>query len=150
MAVRVRLTARGAPPRMAPACFPITRTPMQAFGNWSQRITAVYGTIGQEAPGPPTARPIPDGPTNGHSRAVPVMYPTWSNVKPSLPRVLPWAGGIAHGIPGVTYTIAGQNPPQDAVVKPAIRVRTGANQGRVTVQPRPSFRWPVQGTRRSR
>ncbi len=88
---------------------------------------------------------IPPGPTSGHSGAVPKMFPTWSIIRASLPRVLPWAGGIAHGIPGVTYTLAEPNQPQDAVVKPALRVRTGANQARVTTTPKPTFRWVRQG-----
>jgi len=31
------------------------------------------------------------------------------------------------------------------VVKPALRVRQGANRGRVTTEPKPTFRWVRQG-----
>lgn len=141
----VRLTARGAPARMAPAMITLASTPMRATGGLAQRITAVYGTVPMRTPGPPIVRPIPDGPTNGHTAAIPSMYPTWSNVKPSLPRNAPWAGGIPHGIPGQTYTIAEPFPAQDQVVKPAIRVRTGGNRARVTTDPKPTFRWVRQG-----
>lgn len=145
MAVAVRLTSRGISARAAPAAFTLASTPMRATGGLSQRITAVYGNSPIPTPGPPIVMAIPPGPTNGHTAAVPHMDPTWSIVKPSLPRNAPWAGGIPHGIPGVTYTIAEPNPPQDAVVKPAIRVRTGANRGRVTTSPKPTFRWVRQG-----
>ena len=118
---------------------------MRATGAFSQRITAVYGTSPIRTPGPPTAMAIPPAPTSGHSGAVPNMYPTWSIVRPSLPRVLPWAGGIAHGVPGQSYTLAEPNPPQDAVVKPAIKTRTGAARGRVTTSPKPTFAWVRQG-----
>jgi hypothetical protein len=145
MAVAIRLGARGMPARSTPAAFTLATTPMRATGGWSQRITAVYGTVEVETPGPSIVEPIPPGPTNGHTAAVPNMYPTWSVVKPSLPRNAPWAGGIPHGVPGLGYTAAEPNPPQDAVVKPAVRVRTGANRGRVTTEPKPTFRWVRQG-----
>ena len=118
---------------------------MRATGGWAQRITAVYGTVPVHTPGPSNVMAIPPGPTNGHTGAIPSMYPTWSIVKASLPRNAPWAGGIVHGIPGQTYTIAVPQPAQDAVVKPAIRVRTGGNKGRVTTNPKPTFRWIRQG-----
>ena len=144
MAVLVRLSGQGLPARMAPAAFGLVRTPEQATGNWTHRVTAWYGTVGVPAPGPSNVMPVPPGPTNGHTAATGYqLFPTLSVVRPSLPRVLPWK--IPHGIPGVTYTPVGPNPPQDAVVKPAIKVRTGAGRGRVTNQPRPTFRWRVQG-----
>ncbi len=146
MAVSVRLSSRGIPRRAAEAAFTLARTPEQATGNWTHRITALFGTQHVPTPGPSIVMAIPPGPTNGHTAAVPNMYPTWSVVRPSLPRSLPWAGGIPHGIPGVTYTVAEPNPPQDAVVKPAIRVRTGGGQGRVTTQPKPTFNWVRQGS----
>ena len=146
MAVAIRITSRGISARAAPAAFTLASTPMRATGGLSQRITAVYGTVPIVTPGPPIVMKVPPDPTNGHTAAVPNMYPTWSIVKASLPRVLPWAGGIPHGIPGVTYTVASPNPPQDAVVKPAIRVRTGANRGRVTTNPKPTFNWVRQGS----
>lgn len=145
MAVAIRLTSRGMPARSAPAAFTLASTPMRATGGWSQRITAVYGTVPVRTPGPPNVMDIPPGPTNGHTAAIPYMYPTWSIVKASLPRNAPMAGGIPHGIPGVTYTLAEPNPPQDAVVKPILRVRTGAGQGRVTTNPKPTFNWIRQG-----
>ena len=145
MAVAVRITSRGAPRRAAFAMFTIASTPQRATGGWDKRVTALYGTEPVYAPGPPNVMPIPPGPTNGHTAAVKNLWPTWSIVRPSLPRRLPWAGGIPHGIPGVTYTVAEPNPPQDAVVKPEIRIRTGGNRGRVTTQPKPTFRWVRQG-----
>ena len=45
----------------------------------------------------------------------------------------------------MTYTIAEPMPAQDAVVKPVIRVRTGAGRGRVTTNPKPTFNWVRQG-----
>ena len=145
MAVSVRLSSRGAPRRMVPAMITLVGNPVRATGGWDHRVTAVYGTEPVYSPGPSNVMPIPPGPTNGHTAAVPHFFPTWSVVRMSLPRRLPWAGGIKHGIPGVTYTIAEPNPPQDAVVKPAVRVRTGAKQGRVTTNPKPTFRWVRQG-----
>ena len=145
MAVGVRLTSRGMPRRAASAAFTLASTPERATGNWDHRVTAVYGTEPVYTPGPSNVMAIPPGPTNGHTAAVKRLFPTWSIVRPSLPRRLPWAGGIKHGIPGVTYTVAEPNPPQDAVVKPAIRVRTGGARGRVTTDPKPTFRWVRQG-----
>ncbi len=145
MAVALRLSSRGMPRRAAPAAITLATTATRATGAWSHRITAVYGTEPIPTPGPPTAMAIPPGPTSGHTAAVPNMYPTLSIVRPSLPRVLPWAGGIPHGVPGLGYTPAQPNPPQDAVVKPAIKVRTGAGHGRVTTAPKPTFRWVRQG-----
>ena len=145
MAVAVRLTSRGIPRRAAPAAFTLATTPTRATGGWNKRVTAVYGNSVIPTPGPPIVMAIPPGPTSGHTAAVPNMYPTWSIIRPSLPRVLPWAGGIKHGVPGQTYTLAEPNPPQDAVVKAAIRNRTGAARGRVTTQPKPTFRWVRQG-----
>ena len=145
MAVAVRITSRGIPRRAASAAFTLASTPERATGNWDHRVTAVYGTEPVYSPGPSNVMAIPPGPTNGHTAAVKHLYPTWSIVRMALPRRLPWAGGIPHGIPGVTYTVAQPNPPQDAVVKPAIRVRTGAKQGRVTTDPKPTFRWVRQG-----
>lgn len=143
MAVSVRLSSRGIPRRAAPAAFTLATTPMRSTGGWSQRITAVYGTEPIYSPGPPIVMAIPPGPTNGHTAAVPHTFPTWSIVRASLPRVLPWK--IPHGIPGQTYTLAQPNPPQDAVVKPALRVRQGGGRGRVTTAPNPTFRWVRQG-----
>jgi hypothetical protein len=145
MAVSVRLSSRGMPRRAVSAAFTLAQTPERATGNWAQRVTALYGTEAVRTPGPPIVMAIPPGPTGGHTAAVPNLYPTWSIVRPSLPRNAPWAGGIPHGIPGQTYTVAVANPPQDAVVKPAVRIRTGGNRGRVTTQPKPTFRWVRQG-----
>lgn len=134
---------------MAAACFPIASTPTRAFGGLTHRVTAVYGTVPVPAPGPPTQMAVPPsvvGP--GRSSAVQGMWPTWSIVRPSLPRVLPSAGQIPHGVPGLGYTVATGIPAQDLVVKPVLRNRTGAGQARVTNQPKPRFRWPVQGMRR--
>lgn len=143
MAVSVRLSSAGMPRRAVPAAFTLATTPMRATGGWAQRITSVYGTTPVPSPGPPIVMAIPPGPTNGHTAAVPHFWPTWSIVRASLPRVLP--SKIPHGIPGQTYTLAQPNPPQDAVVKPALSVRTGANRGRVTTNPKPTFRWVRQG-----
>lgn len=145
MAVLVRLGGRGLTARQAPASFPIVRTPVQATGNWAHRVTAVYGTQGVPAPGPNIVMEVPPGPTNGHSAATGFqLFPTFSIVRASLPRVLPWK--IPHGIPGVTYTPAGVTPAQDQVVTPVIRNRTGAGRARVTNQPYPTFRWKRQGS----
>lgn len=145
MAVAVRITSRGMPRRAVSAAFTLAQTPRRATGGWDKRVTAVYGTEPVYSPGPSNVMPIPPGPTNGHTAAVKHLFPTWSIVRPSLPRNAPWAGGIRHGIPQESYTIASPNPPQDAVVKPAIRVRTGAARGRVTTDPKPTFRWVRQG-----
>lgn len=147
MAVLVRLGAPGVPSRMAAACFPVASTPVRAFGGWDRRITASNGTIPQPANGPPTAMPIPPGPTPGHSGAIRVFLPQWSIVRPSLPRRLPWAGHNTHGIPGVTYTPAVPQPGPDMVFKPVIRPRGPIAQGRVTTAPRPMFSWKKQGSR---
>lgn len=155
MAVSVRLSARGMPQRAAAASFPIVSTPSRAFGGWSHRVTAVYGTIRQAAPPPGTTMPVPPGVTSGNSLAVPVFAPTWSIVRPSLPRSLPWA--IPHGIPDVTYTpaigqpVQGQTPRTSAARMRASQSRPGVvplGSARVTTQPRPIFAWPVQGGRR--
>jgi|ERR1019366_6872090 hypothetical protein len=145
MAVSVRLSSRGMPRRAVAAAFTLASTPRRATGGWDKRVTAVYGTVPVPSPGPPIVMAIPPGPTNGHTAAVPHLFPTWSIIRPSLPRNAPWAGHNTHGIPGQTYTLAQPNPPQDAVVKPAIRVRTGGARGRVTTQPKPTFRWVRQG-----
>lgn len=148
MAVEVRLGGRGLPRRMAAASFPIASTPVRAFGGWYHRVTAVYGTVPQAAAGPNTTMLVPpdtSGAARTNSKKVPVFAPVWSIVRPSLPRVLPWAGGIKHGIPGVTYTPAVGYPAQDQVVTPQIRPRGPIAQGRVTTNPRPMFRWKAQG-----
>jgi hypothetical protein len=145
MAVSVRLSSRGMPRRAVFAAFTLAQTPERATGNWAQRVTAVYGTEGVYQPGPSNVMAIPPGPTSGHTAAQHSLFQTWSIVRPSLPRNAPWAGGIKHGVPGQSYTVASPNPPQDAVVKPEIRIRTGANRGRVTTQPKPTFRWVRQG-----
>ena len=145
MAVAVRLSSRGMPRRAVAAAFTLASTPERATGGWDHRVTALYGTEPVPTPGPSNVMAVPPGPTSGHTAAVKSLWPTFSIVRPSLPRVLPWAGGIKHGVPQETYTIAVANPPQDAVVKPAIRVRTGATRGRVTTAPKPTFRWVRQG-----
>ena len=146
MAVRVALGGAGIPARAAPASFPITQTPVRATGGWYHRVSAVYGTEGVPAPGPHIVEAIPPGPTAGHTAATGYkLYPAFSVVAPSLPRNAPWAGMVPHGVPGVTYTPAGTNPPQDLTVKPQLRVRTGARQARVTTAPKPTFRWIRQG-----
>ena len=144
MAVLVRLGASGMPRRAAPAAMTLVSSATRATGNLAHRVTAVYGTVPVAMSGPATSREAPPGPTNGLSSAVPDMYPTWSVVRPSLPRVLPWAGGIPHGIPGVTTTPV--EPSAGPVMnKPAFKRRTGAAQGRVTTAPKPTFRWVRQG-----
>ena len=151
MAVSVRLSGRGLPKRMAAASFPIASTPTRAFGGLNHRVTAVYGTVPQPAQGAPTQRRVPDGPTPGHSFATPVFAPVWSIVRPSLPRVLPGAGQIPHGIPGVTYTVAigqpvqGQTPNTSAARMRRQQPRGPIAQGRVTTSPRPRFNWKKQG-----
>ena len=146
MAVRVALGGRGLSARQAPASFPITQTPYRSTGGWYHRVTAWFGTVPVPAPGPPIVMACPPGPTNGHTAATGYqLFPTLSIVRPSLPRNAPWAGMVPHGVPGVTYTPAGTNPPQDAVVRPQVRVRTGARQARVTTAPKPTFRWLRQG-----
>ena len=145
MAVGVRITSRGMPRRAVPAAFTLVSTPERATGNWDHRVTAVYGSEPVASPGPSIVMAIPPAPTGGHTAAVKNLWPTWSILRPNLPRNAPWAGGIPHGIPGVTYTVAEPNPPQDAVVKPEIRVRSGAMRGRVTTNPKPTFRWVRQG-----
>jgi len=146
MAVRVALGGRGLSARQAPASFPITQTPYRSTGGWYHRVTAWFGTVPVTAPGPPIVMACPPGTTNGHSAATGYqLFPTLSIVRPSLPRNAPWAGMVPHGVPGVTYTPAGTNPPQDAVVRPQVRVRTGARQARVTTAPKPTFNWLRQG-----
>lgn len=151
MAVSVRLSARGAPRRMAAACFPIVSTAHRAFGGWSHRVTASYGTVPQPARGAPTEMAVPPGPTGGHSFNTPVFAPTWSIVRPSLPRVLPWAGGIKHGVPGQTYTpvigqaVQGQTPNTTPRRGRGVQPRGPIAQGRVTTNPRPRFFWKAQG-----
>lgn len=156
MAVAVRLGARGVPQRMAAACFPIASTPVRAFGGLYHRVTQTNGMVPQPAQGPPTSRAVPPGPTPGHSAAVPVLAAQWSIVRPSLPRVLPGAGQIPHGIPGRTYTVAVTQP--GFGVTPITRIsgrpggrhgparpRTPTAQARVTTAPRPLFSWKRQG-----
>ena len=135
---------------MAPASIFVAQTPYRAFGGLYHRVTSVMGTEPVPAPPPDTVLnyPVPPGPTGSHSAAAGFeLYPTWSAVARSLPRVLPWAGHRvsgtfpAHG--GFVPSVA--NPPQDAVVRPAFRIRTGARQGRVTTAPKPLIRWPRQG-----
>ncbi len=151
MAVRVRLTARGAPTRMAAACFPIASTPVRGFGGWYHRVTATNGTVPLPAYGAPTQRQIPDGPTPGHSFNTPVIAAQWDIVRPALPRVLPWAGGIPHGVPDQTYTpvvgqaAAGQTPMTSPTRMMRYRNRVPIAQGRITNQPKPRFFWKVQG-----
>lgn len=136
---------------MAPACFPIASTPVRAFGGLNRRITASYGTVVQPASGPPTNMDVPPGPTPHNSRNVRSFAPTWSIVRPAMPRNAPWAGGIPHGIPGVTYTAAvnqpgvGQTPLTSARRMNRRRPRAPIAQGRVTNQPRPVFFWKRQG-----
>lgn len=130
---------------MAAACFPIASTPVRAFGNWTHRVTSSLGTIPQPASGPPTSMAIPPGPTPHNSKNVRQFNPQWSIVRPSLPRRLPGAGGIKHGIPGRTYTAAVPQSPPDRVFKPVIRPRGPIAQGRVTTAPRPMFNWKRQG-----
>lgn len=147
MAVSVRLGGRGLPRRMAAASFPIAATPVRATGGWYHRVTAAYGTVPQPAQGAPTQRRVPDGPTPGHSFNTPVFAPVWSIVRPSLPRRLPWAGTIRHGVPGVTYTPAVAQPVQGETPRTrwTFNPRAPIAQARVTNQPKPLFRWKVQG-----
>ena len=145
MAVQVRLGARGVPARMAAACFGIATDPRRAFGGWDHRVTSSLGTVPQAASGPPTAMAVPPGPTPGHSGAVKVFLPQWSIIRPSFPRVLPWAGHNTHGIPGRTYTPAVGQPGPDLVFRPKIKPRGPIAQGRVTTAPKPMFRWKRQG-----
>jgi len=143
VAVAIRLTSRGMPARAAAAAFTLASTPIRATGGLSHRVKAVYGTQPIATPGPSTTMAVPPGPTSGNSRAIPAMYPTFSIVKSSRPRVLPGAGGIAHGVPGQTYTIAEKQAP--LVTPTAIKVRTGGGRGRVTTAPKPTFNWVRQG-----
>lgn len=151
MAVRIRLGSNGAPRRMAGACFPVATSPHRAFGGWDHRVTASYGTVHLPARGPQVAGgryaipPDTTGAARYNSNAVPVFCPTWSIVRPALPRRLPWAGQIPHGIPGITVTPAVGQPAQDQVVRPRINPRGPIAQGRVTTQPRPRFFWKRQG-----
>ena len=131
------------PRRAIPAAFTLASTATRATGGFYHSVTAVYGNSPIPTPGPPIVMAVPPGPTNGHTAAVPSMYPTWSIVKPSMPRVLP--SKIPHGVPGLGWTLAVPNPPQDAVVKPALRVRQGGARGRVTTNPKPTFKWVRQG-----
>lgn len=143
MAVDVHLRSAGMPRRSAPAAIVLAATPVQATGGWYHRVRASYGNAAIVTPGPPIVQQIPPGPTGGHTSAVPEMYPTWSVVRSSQPRVLPRpryikppAGGF---IPAVKF------PAQDQVVKPAIRVRTGGGQARVTTNPKAIVWWKRQG-----
>lgn len=129
------------PRRSAPAAVTIVSTPTRSFGGWDHRVTASYGTEPQEMHGPPTVRRVPDGPTAGHSGAVPVLAQTWSVVYPSLPSVLPRPRYVKppHGgfVPAIRYPFA--------ATKPAMRVRTGAGDARVTTQPKARIIWKRQG-----
>lgn len=153
MAVLVRLGGRGIPRRMAAASFGIASTPVRATGGLYHRVTASYGTVPQPAKGPPTVRPVSQlsstvgGDTSG-SLANPVYAPTWSIVRPSLPRNAPWAGQIPHGIPGRTYTPALQQGAWLALNArtPSIKPRGPIAQGRVTTAPKPMFNWRRQGS----
>jgi hypothetical protein len=132
---------------MAPASFPIVSNPVRATGGFYHRVTASYGTVPQPAQGSPTQMRIPPGPTPRHSYHTPIFAPTWSIVRPSLPRNAPWAGNIPHGIPDVTYTPAVGQPVQGETpaTRTTFRPRGPIAQGRITRQPRPMFSWKVQG-----
>lgn len=136
---------------MVPACFPIATEPTRAFGGLYHRVTASYGTVPMPASGPPTNMDVPPGPTPHNSRNVRSFAPTWSIVRPSMPRNAPWAGGILHGIPGVTYTVAvkqpgfAQTPITDNARMRRFQHRVPIAQARVTNQPRPMFFWKRQG-----
>ena len=145
MAVAVRLSSRGMPARAVPAAVTLAVTPARATGGYDHRVTAVYGTQPVPSPGPSIVMAVPPGPTPGHTAAVPAYFPTWSVVREALPRLLPTAGAIPHGVPGVTYTPAIAMPVQDSVVPPAYKVRTGGGRGRVTTNPKPTFNWVRQG-----
>jgi hypothetical protein len=146
---------------MAAASFPIVSNPYQAFGNWYHRVSASLGRAIQPAMGPPTTRQ--PGQLSGleglpvtNSLGTNAFAPQWSVVHPALPRVLPWAGGIPHGVPGLGYTVAvaqgvsgttarTTRPLRDANLRPRVPVASA----RVTVAPRPIFSWLVQGAQRN-
>ena len=151
MSVDVHLFASGVPARMGAAAFTLASTVESATGGWNHRITAVYGT--EAVPAPPaiaTSYPVPPGGvplglSSLHDDGV--LYPTWSTVGPALPiaRCVRPVGGGYQKPPYGGFVASGTNAPQDAVVKPAILVRQGARQGRITTAPKAQMVWVRQG-----
>ena len=137
-------------PRAATAAITLASNVQEAFGNWSSRKVAVYGTEPIPVPGPANhvAGPLVQG-AHRSFQETGALYPTWSAIAPSLPRVVPTAGHRAGELtpaaadgslnPAVKAPLAG------AVVLPALRVRTGAGQGVTTPQPRPVIAWKQHG-----
>ena len=154
MAVDKLLMSTGAPRRMGAAAFTLASTTEEAFGGWSHRVTAVYGTESTPAPNTDVATryPIPPGPVPpggsmaGQSVDGQRYWPMWSAVAHALPfhTQRPVGGGIDKGFasPG---TAAGANLPGDLVITPQLLTRTGAKQARVTTAPKAQMRWVRQG-----
>lgn len=154
MAVDKMLTSSGVPRRMGAAAFTLASTEEEAFGGFSHRVTAVYGTEPVPAPNTDVATryPIPPGPVNaggsmaGQSFDNQQYWPMWSAVAHALPfhTQRPVGGGIdkSFASPG---TAAGASLPADLVITPQLLTRTGAKQARVTTAPKSQMRWVRQG-----
>ena len=153
MAVDKMLMVSGSPRRVGAAAFTLASTVEEAFGGFSHRVTAVYGT--EPIPVPQTdvmgRYPIPPGPVPaggsaaGRANDRGSLWPTWSVVAHALPfhTVRPVGGGYDKGAASITP--AGANLPADLVITPQIITRTGAKQARVTTAPKSQMRWVRQG-----
>ena len=153
MAVDIRLRSSGVPRRMGAAAFTLASTVEQVTGGWNHRVVAVYGTEAVPAPGPGFAgRQVPPGPVPpggspaGRAADGGELFPTWSAVGAAFPLLTqrPVGGGYEKP-PFGGFVGAGSSLPQDLVIQPQLRVRTGAKQGRVTTAPKARMRWVRQG-----
>ena len=154
MSVDVRISNSGVPRRMGAAAFTLASSEEEAFGGWSHRVTAVYGT--EPVPVPQTdvmgRYAIPPGPVPpggsmaGRAYDNGQLYPTWSAVAHALPfhTVRPVGGGYFKP-DEVRVTAAIASLPADLVITPQIITRTGAKQARVTTAPKSQMRWVRQG-----
>jgi hypothetical protein len=143
---RVQLRFR-VDPRAAMAAITLASNVNEAFGNWSNRKVAVYGTeaIPVPDPGNAVAEPLVQG-AHRSFQETGQLRPTWSVIAPSLPRVAPGArhragestppAANAHAEPPALKA-----PVQGQVVGPAVRKRTLAGIGLTTPQPRPVISW---------
>ena len=108
MAVDKLLMSTGAPRRMGAAAFTLASTTEEAFGGWSHRVTAVYGTESTPAPNTDVATryPIPPGPVPpggsmaGQAADGQRYWPLWSAVAHALPfhTQRPVGGGYQQGL----------------------------------------------------
>lgn len=154
MAVARRFRSPNAPRRAAGSSFFIARTAREATGALCHQPSASYGTVPVEQPVPPVTAlyPVPPGPTGGHSAANEGVAYWGYSYEPTDRygfKVLPTAGGVPHGIPGVTSTLAlpanTKGVSGGPIGKNGRTVQTGAAQARVTSSPKPMFSWTRQG-----